>query len=129
MHCTRPRQFQQSIAQYKFQQSGCCRKLINISDTSGNQLLSFFPVQNTSSLVFCSSNLVLGSSYNIHIGGSHNGSSIDGIFSGGTYSAGTLYASVTQTYTTTEVGSRIAGPGFGTGGGNFGNPHTPPPGM
>lgn len=102
-------------------------KLVHIEGADGTQLLSFFPAQQSSSLVFCSGTLAKGNTYNIYTGGSHNGTSLDGVFTGGSYSRGTLYQTVTQTYMTTEVGTKANGGPGGIGGGNFGGPYTPPP--
>lgn len=78
--------------------------IINISDESGNEVLTFKPSKTIKSLVVTSTLLKSGSTYNIYTNGTYSGTEIDGIYKDGTY-MGTLYKSVTITSKVTSTGS------------------------
>ncbi len=64
--------------------------LFHIQDASGNDLLTFAPGRDYSSILFSSSDLSIGTSYSVYTGGSCTGTVTDGLYTGGTYSGGTL---------------------------------------
>ena len=63
--------------------------IFNIQDSDGNNIVTFKPVRNYSSIIFSSPSLQNGKSYTIYTGGSSTGSETGGLYSGGTYSGGT----------------------------------------
>lgn len=77
--------------------------LINIQNQKGESILTFSPEKSYQSLVFSSSDLVSGSSYNIYLGGSSTGTMVDGVYYDGTYTLGTMYSSFTISNTVTNV--------------------------
>lgn len=80
--------------------------IICIKDQSGNEIVTFAPCKTYQSIVYCSSKLVKGSSYQIYFGGSYTGGdSTDGLSTGGTYNGGTKTYSFTVSQIVTTVGS------------------------
>lgn len=69
--------------------------LIHIEDENGQNLLTFQPKRNYSSIVFSSPNLVNGSNYKIYTGGNSTGTNTNGYYTGGIYSGGTLKKTIT----------------------------------
>jgi hypothetical protein len=78
-------------------------KLIHIEDADGNDLLTYKSLKSFDSVVFSSSELSKGSSYNFYYGGSCSGTSEDGLYSSGSYTPGTLYTTFTITQTITTI--------------------------
>ena len=62
--------------------------LVHVEAEDGTGLLTFAPAKGYRSLVFSSSELKAGSTYNVYVGGSSTGSVVDGVYSGGAYSPG-----------------------------------------
>lgn len=77
--------------------------LFHIQDASGNNILTFQPARNYSSIIFSSEELQTGVTYSIYTGGSCTGIVLDGLYSGGTYSGGTFRTSFTINGTITSV--------------------------
>ncbi len=77
--------------------------LFNIQDASGTSLVTFKPVRNAYYVVFSSSSLKSGSTYNIYTGGTCTGMLTNGYYTGGTYSGGTLKKSFTVSSKVTAV--------------------------
>ena len=81
-------------------------QLINIQDSTGNEVLTFTPAQNCTSVKFGSSSLVSGKTYNVYQGGSTTSSIVNnGIFTGGTYTAGTLLGQVVVSSNNATLGN------------------------
>ncbi len=81
-------------------------QLINIQDTTGNEVLTFIPAQNCTSVKIGSSSLISGKTYNVYQGGSTTSSNAsNGIFTGGKYTAGTLLGSVTISSSNATLGT------------------------
>ncbi|HOP05764.1 MAG TPA: carbohydrate-binding domain-containing protein [candidate division Zixibacteria bacterium] len=78
-------------------------KLLNLQTTSGETLFTFMPSKSYQSVVFSSSSLKTGSTYNVYTGGSTTGTAVDGLYSGGTYTPGSQLVSFTQKATVTKV--------------------------
>ena len=77
--------------------------LFHVQDADGNQLLTFKPDKNYSSIVFSSESLKKSSSYSIYTGGTSTGTLVKGLYTGGTYSGGTLKKTFTVSGTVTSV--------------------------
>jgi trimeric autotransporter adhesin len=77
--------------------------LFNIQDQGSTNLVTFKPVRAIYYIVFSSSDLKNGSSYNIYTGGSSTGTYTNGIYVGGSYSGGTKKSSFTVSKTVTSV--------------------------
>ena len=106
-------------------------QLINIQDTNGNEVLTFTPAQNCTSVKFGSTSLVSGKTYNVYQGGSTTSSSAsNGIFTGGKYTAGTLLGSVTISSSNATLGTSSGQMGGQPGGqpGQMGEPPSGQPG-
>ena len=81
-------------------------QLINIQDSYGNEVLTFTPAQNCTSIKFGSSSLISGNTYNVYQGGSTTSSSSGlGVFTGGKYTAGTLLGSFTVNSNNATIGT------------------------
>lgn len=76
--------------------------LFHIQTESGQELVSFAPSKPYSSLVFSSSSLLKGASYDVYYGGSSTGAETDGLYEAGVYSPGTLLTSFTVNGTVTR---------------------------
>ncbi len=77
--------------------------LVHIKNQTGEELLTFSPVKTYQSVAFSSSKLIMGSSYDVYLGGSSSGTATDGLYLDGTYSPGTKYTSFTISGTVTIV--------------------------
>lgn len=77
--------------------------LFHIQDASGNDVVTFQPVRNYSSIVFSSSALQSGATYSIYTGGSCTGTNYNGLYTGGVYSGGTFKKSFTISNKVTNV--------------------------
>lgn len=85
--------------------------LVHIQDhNSGEDILTFAPTKQYSSVAFSSPKLAKGSTYDVYYGGSSTGTISDGLYQDGTYTPGAKYASFTVSGTVTKVGTG-AGPG------------------
>ena len=107
-------------------------QLINIQDTNGNEVLTFIPAQNCTSVKFGSTSLISGKTYNVYQGGSTTSSSANnGIFTGGKYTAGTLLGSVTINSSNATLGTSNGQMGGQPGqpGGQPGQMSEPPSGQ
>lgn len=78
--------------------------LVHIQNSAGEDILTFAPAKAFQSIVFSSSELLMGSEYTIYLGGSSTGTVTGGLYSGGTYTPGTQYASFTVNSVVTIVG-------------------------
>lgn len=95
--------------------------VVNLSDSSGKNILSYTPTKSFSSIVISSSSIAKGSSYVLSTGGSDTGTKTGNMITGGTYSGGTKVVSFTQSDTVTGlnesgVTSLPTGMGGGMGG-------------
>lgn len=96
-------------------------ELLNISDSTGNSVLTYSPSKSCNSIIFSSSELKSDETYTISTGGSCNGESKNGVYSDGTYSGGSEYDSFTVSSVCTTVGQSSMGQGgMGKGGMNNG---------
>lgn len=77
--------------------------LFHIEDSEGNHIVTFAPQRSYYSIVFSSSDLQNGTSYNVYSGGTCTGEEEDGLYQGGIYSGGNLETSFTISQTVTTV--------------------------
>ncbi|MGM9530423.1 carbohydrate-binding domain-containing protein [Intestinibacter sp.] len=68
--------------------------LVHIEDQDGNELITFSPSKEYSSIIVSSPNIKDNSTYKVYIGGKYNGESENGVYSEGTYSGGEEVGSV-----------------------------------
>ncbi len=80
--------------------------LVHIETSDGEPVLTFAPAKQYQSLVFSSSELEDGSTYDVYLGGSCSGEASDGLYAEGSYTSGTKYTSFTATDTVTWIGGR-----------------------
>jgi hypothetical protein len=85
--------------------------LFHIQDASGNDIVTFKPVRNYSSIVFSSPSLQKGSTYYIYTGGTSTGTLANGLYKDGTYTSGAPYTSFTISSTVTALGTTATTPG------------------
>src|SRR5690606_26416748 len=88
--------------------------MIHIENSAGEAILTFEPAKAFNSLVFSSPALALWTGYTVYIGGSSDGTAVDGLYESGTYTPCTAYADLTTSETVTlhgEMGRR-GGRGF-----------------
>jgi hypothetical protein len=80
--------------------------LVHIQNSDGDDVLSFSPGKEFQSIVFSSSDLVQGVSYDVYLGGSADGSVQDGLYQNGSYTPGSQYTSFTISDVVTQLGGR-----------------------
>jgi hypothetical protein len=81
--------------------------LVHIQTSGGVQVLTFAPAKQFQSLVFSSSELQDGATYNLYLGGSADGNVSDGLYQGGSYTSGTKVTSFTVSDIVTWLGGRL----------------------
>lgn len=79
----------------KFNSTQQAGGLVHFQTSGGDQIFSFEPVKKYQSIVFSSSILTKGMTYDVYTGGSSTGTANDGLYTSGTYSPGTKYTSFT----------------------------------
>ncbi len=77
--------------------------IIHLEDADGNNIFTFMPERNYSSVVFSSPDLENGSGYKLYTGGTSTGTVTDGLYVGGVYSPGTLKKTFTISSSVTNV--------------------------
>jgi hypothetical protein len=77
--------------------------IFHIEDAEGNDIVTFKPGRNYSSIIFSSPGLKNGATYSVFTGGKSTGTSVNGLITGGTYSGGTLRKSFTVSNKVTSV--------------------------
>jgi adhesin HecA-like repeat protein len=98
--------------------------LVHIQNSEGEDILSFVPTKQYSSVAFSSQALVEGSAYDVYYGGSSTGTAFDGLYQDGTYAPGTKYASFTISSMVTNVGDSVSTGGQPGGAGAVREPIT-----
>ena len=68
--------------------------MIHIETESGEEILTFVPVKAYQTVVLCTPDLAIGTTYVVYSGGSSTGTETDGLYSDGTYTAGSRLGSV-----------------------------------
>ena len=98
--------------------------LIRVESQSGEEVITFAPSKNYSSVVICTPNIKSEETYKVYVGGSSTGEEKDGLYVGGTYTKGTEIGSCTISDVVTNVtedgassnNNRSDKPGRGGGG-------------
>lgn len=90
--------------------------LVRVESESGEEILTFAPIKQYSSIIVSSAKLITGSTYKVYVGGSSTGTVVDGIYSGSTYSKGTEVGSVTISSTVSQITQQGATASSGMGG-------------
>lgn len=100
--------------------------IVNIKNSTGEDLLTYSGAKSYNNLVLCTSMLETGKEYTISIGGSCDGTALDGVYTGA-YEGGEVYETFTVSGIQTTVGNANGGmggqmPGGQMPGGNMGKP-------
>ncbi len=103
----------QNIISINFSTSKNANEIVNITDSSGNEIISYAPSKRYQSVIISTPDIETGNSYKIYSGGSYSTSSSNGLYSNGIYSNGTLYTDVSVTNILTVVGNQAGIPSFG----------------
>ena len=77
--------------------------ILHAQDSEGNEVLTFKTIKDCQSIVFSSSELKKGTSYELFVGGNSSGTIKDGLYTGGTYSGGTQYGNFTISSMVTKM--------------------------
>ena len=88
--------------------------MVHIQSSDGEDILTFVPERQYSSVVISSPELEEGETYTVYYGGSSTGEEENGLYTGGTYTPGTEYTSLSVTDTVTSYGT--TGGSMGGGG-------------
>jgi hypothetical protein len=81
--------------------------LVHIETSDGEEILTFAPAKQYQTLVFSSSELEPGFTYDVYLEGSSDGEASDGLYQGGSYTSGTKYTSFTVSDIVTWLGGRL----------------------
>jgi Carbohydrate-binding domain-containing protein Cthe_2159 len=76
--------------------------LFNITDESGNSLVTFKPIKGFASIIYTSEKLIKDKKYNVYTGGTVTGNEVGGNYDG-TYTGGTLRGNFTVSSSVTSV--------------------------
>lgn len=75
--------------------SQSAENIVRIEDEDGNEIVTFAPAKQYASIVIASSEFETGSTYNVYVGGSSDGTSNSGLYEGGNYKDGERIMSFT----------------------------------
>ncbi|MBP7053622.1 MAG: carbohydrate-binding domain-containing protein [Phycisphaerae bacterium] len=92
-----------------FQSTQAANTLVHIQDSQSQDILTFAPSKQYSSVAFSSDGLIRGSSYTVYSGGSSTGTVSDGLYQGGTYTPGAKCATFTVSSMVTNVSATTTG--------------------
>lgn len=93
--------------------------LVHVESESGEEILTFAPAKQYSSVIVSSPELKTGSTYKVYVGGSSTGTSNHGLYSDGTYTKGEEIGSAQISSTSTDItqeGVTVNNRGGGPGG-------------
>ncbi len=96
--------------------SASANTVFNISDSSGNSVLTYQPSKQYGCVLVSTPNLKKGESYTVSTGGSCTGEKTDGLYISGSYSGSNSGQTYTQSQVVTSVGGSSQG-GMAPGGG------------
>lgn len=89
--------------------------IVNISDSSGNSLITFAPSKDYQAILVSSPDLTLDSTYQLYTGGTSTGSETNGLYAEGIYENGTKTADFTisqNVLSISETGEAVSSGGF-----------------
>jgi hypothetical protein len=92
-----------------FQTTQAANTIVHIQDSQSQDILTFAPSKQYSSVAFSSNKLIRGSSYTVYSGGSSTGTLCDGLYQGGTYTPGAKCATFTVSSMVTNVSATTTG--------------------
>lgn len=78
--------------------------LIHIQNSAGKNILTFAPTKEFQSLAFSSSQLTMGETYSVFLGGSATGVAANGLYLDGAYTPGEEFTTFTLTQSVTVIG-------------------------
>ena len=87
----------------KFGTTQLAGNIVHIQDSNGIDILTFAPLKKYQSVVFSSTGLTNGASYDLYLGGSATGTVNDGLYIDGVYTPGTKYKTFTISNIITNV--------------------------
>ena len=96
---------------------GTANTLVNVTDESGNEIITFAPSKTFSSLIISTPDLQTGSTYTVSTGGTYSSDATDGVYSNGSYSGGSELTSFTLSSSVMSVTSSGASTGGAMNGG------------
>lgn len=99
--------------------------LVHIENEAGENILTFAPSKEYSSVVVTSPNIKTGSTYKVYLGGSSTGTAKNGVYSNGTYTKGKEIGSVKISSTVSELTQEGVTVNTRGGGGGQGGPMGP----
>jgi hypothetical protein len=101
---------------YNFDDAQTKGTLIHIETDEDEELLTFAPGKDFQSILYSSPDLQNGMTYNLYIGGSSSGITVDGLYTDGLYTAGNQIVSFTVSGVVTKLGTAGSPMGGGKGG-------------
>lgn len=97
--------------------SQSAENIVRIEDEDGNEIVTFAPAKQYASIVIASSEFETGSTYNVYVGGSSDGTSNSGLYEGGNYKDGERIMSFTiNEKITSSVQDGVSAQSMGGGG-------------
>lgn len=97
--------------------SQSAENIVRIEDEDGNEIVTFAPAKQYASVVVASSEFETGSTYNVYVGGSSDGTSNSGLYEGGNYKDGERIMSFTiNEKITSSVQDGVSAQSMGGGG-------------
>jgi hypothetical protein len=78
--------------------------LIHVRSSDGIEVFTLNPAKRYQSVVFSLPNLTRGTTYEVHLGGSHSGTLKDGLYHDGIYTLGRRHTTFTITSILTKIG-------------------------
>lgn len=97
--------------------SQSAENIVRIEDEDGNEIVTFAPAKQYASIVIASSEFETGSTYNVYVGGSSDGTSNSGLYEGGNYKDGERIMSFTiNEKITSSVQDGVSAQSMGKGG-------------
>ncbi|NAS18697.1 carbohydrate-binding domain-containing protein [Clostridium butyricum] len=97
--------------------SQSAENIVRIEDEDGNEIVTFAQAKQYASIVIASSEFETGSTYNVYVGGSSDGTSNSGLYEGGNYKDGERIMSFTiNEKITSSVQDGVSAQSMGKGG-------------
>ncbi|PZP46652.1 MAG: hypothetical protein DI598_11855 [Pseudopedobacter saltans] len=89
--------------------SGSANQIMHVESSDGTEVFTFLAPISFSTLIYASSKLSSGKTYNVYTGGSvSSGTSFNGLYTSGTYSGGSLSTTFTTSSKVTQIGGSIS---------------------
>lgn len=89
--------------------SGSANQIMHVESSDGTEVFTFLAPTSYSTLIYASSKLSSGKTYNVYTGGSvSSGTNFNGLYTSGSYSGGSLSTTFTPTSKVTQLGGSIS---------------------